>query len=260
MIVFPQLTTGASALYPVRKAHVARTIYNALPGGSAIAAADSDAAFDEWELHATGLTRAEWNAMESLFQQTTGPLGTFLFLDPAGNLLLHSEEFDGSGWTRGALIQATPAVADPLGTTRAVRLVNAGQAAASVAQTLAVPGNFTYCLSVWARTVAGSPLRLEFGNAGRTFAVDSQWRRFTVSANAGVSAETVTFGVSLDAGASVEVFGAQAEAQMGASDYKKTGASGGAYPNARFAADELTATARGTDVYDAVIRIVNTGS
>ena len=64
------------------------------------------------------------------------------------------------------------------------------------------------------------------------------------------------FGAELDAGASVDLFGMQVEAQRGVSDYKKTGASGGVYADARFAEDELTVTARGTDVFDAVIRIV----
>jgi hypothetical protein len=49
----------------------------------------------------------------------------------------------------------------------------------------------------------------------------------------------------------------QAEAQWGASDYKLTGANGGVFSNARFASDKITVTAQGTDVYDAVIQIVN---
>ncbi len=62
------------------------------------------------------------------------------------------------------------------------------------------------------------------------------------------------------AGGSVELFGMQAEAQLGPSDYKLTGAVGGVYPKARFGADQITVTAQGTDVYDAVIQIVNTES
>jgi hypothetical protein len=62
------------------------------------------------------------------------------------------------------------------------------------------------------------------------------------------------------AGGSVELFGMQVEAQMGPSDYKITGAVGGVYSKARFGSDQLTVTAQGTDVYDAVVQIVSTGS
>jgi len=66
----------------------------------------------------------------------------------------------------------------------------------------------------------------------------------------------VTFGAELAAGASVDLFGMQLEAEPGVSDYKRTGASGGVYAKARFAEDELAVTARGTDVFDAIVRIV----
>jgi hypothetical protein len=68
----------------------------------------------------------------------------------------------------------------------------------------------------------------------------------------------VTFGAQLQAGASVDLFGMQAEAQLAPSDYKMTETQGGVYANARFGADQLTVTAQSTDVYDAVIQIVNT--
>ena len=72
----------------------------------------------------------------------------------------------------------------------------------------------------------------------------------------GLNTESVVFGVELDVGAIVDLFGMQVEAQIGVSDYKKTGSNGGVYAQARFAEDELTVTAKGTDLFDAVIRIV----
>jgi len=79
-----------------------------------------------------------------------------------------------------------------------------------------------------------------------------------VTGNPGQATTTLTFSVQLPAGASVDLFGAQAEVQLAPSDYKQTGVRGGVYSNARFASDQLTVTAQGTDVYDAVIRIVDT--
>jgi hypothetical protein len=152
----------------------------------------------------------------------------------------------------------TPGIADPLGTTRATRVVNAGQTVESVAQTLNVPGNFHYCWSVWARSAGGSSVTLAVANVTRVIALGPQWQRVFVSGNPGQATTAVSFNIQLPAGASVDLFGAQAEAQLAPSDYKQTGVRGGVYSRARFASDQLTVTAQGTDVYDAVIRIVDT--
>lgn len=261
MLVFPQLTTGAAVLYPVTKQGLQRSVVNALAGGNTVAYADPDAAIAGWQLRATGLKLEEWNAIESLFQQTSGMSGTFTFLDPVGNLLLESEGFSAGAWTKGALVQLTPGIGDPFGTTRATGLVNAGQSSAGLAQILNVPGNFQYCLSVWARSTSSSALTLAVGSVTRSFAAGSQWRRVYLSANPGqTGATTVAFGAQVAAGDTVELFGMQAEAQLGPSDYKITGAIGGVFSKARFGSDQITVTAQGADVYDAVIQIVSTGS
>jgi len=261
MLVFPQLTTGAAALYPVTKQGLQRAVVNALADGSTVVYADPDGATAGWTLRARGLTLAEWTAIESLFEQTAGMAETFTFLDPVGNLLLQSENFGAGAWTTGALVQSTVGIADPFGTSRATRLVNTGQAAASVTQVLNVPGDFQYCLSAWVRTTSGSMVTLAIANSSKSIAAGTQWKRVYFSSNPGqAGAVTVGFGVQLAAGGSAELFGLQAEAQLGPSDYKITGAAGGVYPKARFGSDHITVTAQGTDVYDAVIQIVSTES
>lgn len=261
MLVFPQLTTGAAALYPVTKQGLQRTVVNVLADGSTVVYADPNGAVAGWALRAAGLTLAEWNAIESLFQQTSGMSGTFTFLDPVGNLLLQSEDFSAGAWTTGSLVQLTAGITDPFGTARATGLLNTGQASAGVTQILNVPGNFQYCLSVWARSTSGSPVTLAVANSSKSFVAGTQWKRVYLSANPGqAGATTVAFGAQLAAGGSVELFGIQAEAQPGPSDYKTTGAAGGVYPNARFGSDQITVTAQGTDVYDTVIQIVSTES
>jgi hypothetical protein len=261
MLVFPQLTTGAAALYPLTKQSLQRTVVNLLADGSTVVYADPSGAIAAWELRAMGLTLAEWNAIESLFQQTSGMSETFTFLDPVGNLLLQSEDFSAGAWTPGALVQLTTGVTDPFGAARATALVNTGQASAGLTQILNVPGNFQYCLSVWVRSSSGSAVTLSVANVGKTFASGTQWSRVYISANPGESgAATVTFAAQVAAGDSVELFGMQAEAQLGPSDYKITGAIGGVFAKARFGSDQITVTAQGTDVYDAVIQIVSTES
>lgn len=260
MLVFPQLTTGAAAQYPVARTSVTRTVVNALADGSAVIFADADAGMRRWELRSAGLTLIEWTAIDTLFQTVAGRYANFTFLDPAGNLLLRSEEFGEPEWNNSALIQLTPGVGDPLGTTRATQVVNAGSAAGAVAQTLAVPGNFRYTLSAWVKTTSTSNVTLSATTAGGSatlmIALSSPWERVSLDVDLGLNTDSVVFGVELDAGAIVDLFGMQVEAQLGASDYKRTEGSGGVHAAARFAEDFLTATARGTDMFDAVIRIV----
>ena len=260
MLVFPQLATGASALYPITRLNVTRTVVNVLGDGSAVVFSDPNAATREWELHAKGLTLSEWTAIDALFQAVVGRFATFTFLDPAGNLLLHSEEFGDPAWSNSPLIQLTTGISDPLGTTRATQVVNAGSALGTVAQSLAVPGNFRYTLSGWAKTTGVSNLTLSAattgGSAMRSIALTNLWQRVSLDVELGLNTESVVFGVVLDVGAIVDLFGMQVEAQPGASDYKETGGIAGVYGQARFAEDELTVTAKGTDVFDTVIRIV----
>jgi hypothetical protein len=257
MLVFPQLVTGAAALYPVLQRRVKRTAVNVLGDGSKDVFSDTDAALIGWELRATGLTAAEWSAIESLFQQASGRWQTFTFLDPTGNLLANSEQLSVSPWTHGGLVQLTAGVADPLGTLRATTIVNAGQTTDGVSQTLPVPGNFQYCVSAWVRSSGGSSVTMIAGGSSQTIPASPAWKRISFTVNPATSATTVTFGLHLAAGASADVFGLQVEAQPAPSDYEKTGASGGVYTHARFASDQLTVTAQGTDVYDAVIQIVS---
>jgi len=260
MLVFPQLATGASALYPVMRKSVTRTVMNALGDGSTVAFGDPDARMREWELRASGLTLNEWTAIDTLFQAVTGRFAGFTFLDPFGNLLLRSEEFGDPVWDKGPLVQLTPGISDPFGTTRATHVVNAGSVAGGIAQTLAVPGNFRYTLSVWAKTTGVSNITLSAtttgGSATRRIALTNQWQRVSLDVALGLNTDSIVFGVVLDVGAIVDLFGMQVEAQPGASDYKKTTGSGGVYSQARFAEDELTVTAKGTDLFDAVVRIV----
>jgi len=259
MLVFPQLASGSAAMYPVLRKNVTRTAVNVLSDGSTVVFADPDAASQEWELRPAGVTLEEAMAIETLFGAASGGLTTFTFLDPAGNLLVRSEEFSAPDWNNDPLISLTSGVTDPLGMTRATRVINTASAAGSVAQMVAIPGSFKYVLSVWAKTTGGSGVslfaRTEGGSTTKSFSLSSQWKRSSLRVELGQATENVTFGAELEPGASVDLFGMQLEAAPGVSDYKKTGAKAGVYATARFAGDELAVTARGTDIFDMVVRI-----
>jgi hypothetical protein len=260
MLVFPQLVTGGSSLYPLKKRHMARTVMNILGDGQKVVYEDSDAAMVQWDLQLKGLTRAEADAIDALFVAVAGQWGLFTFLDPAGNLLAYSEEFGNTVWTNGPLIQLTTGIADPIGGTAATQVTNAGNAGQLVAQVLDVPGDFQYSISVWARTLGGSNATLTAETTGASVTLPMQlsgsWKRFSLSIGLGQPTTSVTFGVLLQAGDAVDLFGMQVEAQPGMSDYKRTGVEGGVYLRARFSSDSLTIKAQGTDIYDAVVQIL----
>jgi len=263
MMVFPQLITGGSGLYPIVKRKVRRTVVNGLGDGRTDTYSDPIGALTVWEFASRGLTRAEWNAIEALFQQTAGKLKTFTLLDPVGNLLANSELLSDNAWLKDAGIQLTTAVGDPLGTTRATRVTNSGQASEQVSQTVAAPGNFHYCVSGWFRGTSGSSIALEIqagtASVSQTFPLNSYWQRLFVAGNPGqAAASAVAFSLQLAAGATAELFGLQAEAQLAPSDYKQNGSRGGVYAKARFAMDEITGRAQASDVHDSTIRIVST--
>ena len=71
------------------------------------------------------------------------------------------------------------------------------------------------------------------------------------------TADSISFGIALDPGATVDIFGIQVEAQTAASLYKQTAETGGVYPNARFRDDALTITTVGPSRHSCELDIVN---
>jgi hypothetical protein len=260
MLVFPQFNTGVQALYPVMKKRTARTVLNELRDGRADTYIDAHGGVLGWEMHALGMTSAEASAIQDLFAQVAGACGTFTFLDPTSNLLAASENFSAANWALDPQVQVTAGIADPFGTTRASRVMNSGQTAQGLTQVLAAPGTFTYCMSAWVRSDAAAGVTLSFGTISKHVAAGTQWQRVFLAGSAGQAADGVSFGITLNAGASADVFGVQVEAQPSPGAYKANSGAGGLYGKVRFASDRLAMTARGTDVFDAAIRLVNTGA
>ncbi len=259
MLYFPQLSSGAMSQFPCKKRVRQRTVVNALADGGEVKLFDPGACRVEWEIDLASLTNAEWGAIAELFQAAEGQLGTFTFLDPFGNLLSWSEEPAAAAWVKDARLTLTAGVADPQGGTGAIRIANATGAAQSVAQTAAVPSWYRYCFSVWARSDTAAQVTL-FVSAGmesaqQSLTVGPAWRRPTLAARLTTQQEATTFGVAIPGGATVEVFGFQAEPQVGASSYKATGAQGGVYTSAAFLDDVLEMTGEGPGIYSCPLRV-----
>jgi hypothetical protein len=206
------------------------------------------------------LTDAEWQAIQSLFATTEGRLKSFLFLEPGENLVAWSEKFSEAVWVKTG-VTVTEGVGDPFGGTLASRLTGGG----SVSQSLNIPAKLRYAASIWAKTSQGGAALELTDNAGLTataaIASDGVWRRYSLStAWTASGAETVALLVTVPAGATVDVYGAQIEPHPTASYYKKTLGRGGVHPGARFASDTLADEATEPGRHAGVIRITWTPS
>jgi hypothetical protein len=250
MLIFPPLSTGASAQYPVKRARSERTIINITPDGRAITLPDYYGKQIRWSLRLDGLTDQEANNYLSFFELCEGPLQPFLFLDPTANLVLFSEDLTQSAWQINSLLTGTGGVGDPFGTTRASRLVNTSGASLSATQTIPIPGSAWAAFSVYLRASQGEGFQMTRTDGSSvsslTPSVGGSWNRFTLSSVFASSVSTnCDFSLSVPAGATLDVFGFQVDAQPSAGIYVQNTGESGVYPNARFDLDQLTVTATG---------------
>lgn len=259
MYYFPQLLTGSVAQYPILKQRLHRTLVNELPDGSNWKLLDPGNGAVEWQLTFSSLTSQERDAIEYLFQTVDGRLSDFTFLDPTDNLLTYSEELLTATWTKDAMLQLTEGISDPIGTSRATRVANSATTTQRLQQTINGPSWFHYCLSAYLRSDQPAVVSLtrsaDVVEARRSVTVGSSWLRYVHSGQSATSAEGISFGMELEGGAAVEVYGLQVEAQVGASPYRKTGARSGVYTKVRFAEDSLTVTAQGLEEHSCVVRL-----
>jgi hypothetical protein len=257
MLVYPQLATGASVQYPATRRRACRTVVNLGEGGTSIKYADDGAEVVEWELTYTGLTDDEAVTLEDFFRSTEGRLKSFVFPDPLGNLLAWSDKLDEGAWSVDPQIALAGGQADPFGAERACRVTNLSGGEQGIRQTLELPPDRTYCFSVFAKAAAACAIEMTRDAERRGRAVGTEWTRLVIAGQSSGSGESVTFGMVFPAGASVLVFGAQVEGQIGASGYKGTGSRGGVYENARFRDDELRITAEGVGRHSCRVHITH---
>ena len=251
MTFYPQLSSGNLAQYPITKRLRQRVIENRLTDGSRIAQLGLSPLSNGWELNYSELSDAERELLCQFHSSMEGRLRTFAFLDPTGNLLKWSETLNTSVWTRDPGLGLDQNIAAPNGATRASRLTNSSAISQQFRQAVAVPGTFTYCFSVQARADVETTLTLQMSSGSTVTAIDakvgSTWGRYWISGNLQVTSESLTFGLTVSANSSVEIFGLQATAQPGPGEYIKTLASSAVHNNVRFLDDALSFTSVGLD-------------
>ena len=97
-LIFPQLSSGAMAQYPIRKQATIRTVKNLLADGSMFVAADPGAGQTVWTLTHVNLVVVDMQALQSHFEACGGMFRPFTFLDPTDNLLTYSADLTQSSW------------------------------------------------------------------------------------------------------------------------------------------------------------------
>jgi hypothetical protein len=259
MIVFPQLNSGAIAQFPFRGRRSYRTLLNESADGAEVRVADADFEERSWLLSLHELSDEEWQSIEDLFTEREGRLRSFVFLEPGANLLSWSGQLEEGAWDKDAGFSVTAGQPDPFGGTAAQRITNSG-AAGSAAQTLNIPGSFRYAGSVWARS-AQSGVVLQVDDSGSQVVqapVDdsNQWKRYSLGYGLASASEFMAFRIVVPAGAVVDVFGPQLEAQASPSAYKRTGEQAGVYASARFDQDVLGDRLAGEGRHSGEVRIV----
>ena len=260
MLYFPQLYSGATVQYPFVKRRICRTITSATPDGWVQKLGDPGWSSVEWELKFATLTSQERTELQTFFNTVEGRLGEFTFLDPTDNLLVRSGDLADAAWTKGPLVQITAGQADPDGGSEAMRVLNTGAGTQSIQQTVEGPGWFHYCFSFYASSAQPQSVAIFRFTGGAqdatSYPVNSNWKRLVLSGRSQGAGESITFGISLEAGAAVNVYGMQVEAQPAPSAYRKTTSRGGVHANARFDDDLLELTSEGPEQHSSTVRIV----
>ncbi len=261
MRVFPQLSTGAMAQFPFEPEIAFRTVVNSPANDSEVTYSDPDFEERAWLLRPRELSDAEWQQIETLFDDGGGLYDTFLFLEPGANLLAWSESSGQTAWVKSSGAATTDGIADPGGGSGGISA--SGPGGAILGQTLTIPAGFRYAASVWARTAAGgAKLRVTDGVGLQSEAAigsDNVWRRYEALFPGGSVEEILRFELEVG-GATLEVFGPQLEAQASPSAYKRTTARGGVFPAARFDQESLGDRLTGQGRHSGALRIVWTPS
>ena len=107
MIYFPQLSSGATGQFPIKRQRVTRTVVNLSCQNYSVKLADPGATTTEWHLSFDELTDQELAALEALFQAAEGRLTAFTFVDPTDNLLAWSEQQNQALWQADPLLRLT---------------------------------------------------------------------------------------------------------------------------------------------------------
>lgn len=258
-LVFPQLTSGALAQYPIRKTRLARTIKNLLTDGNLLLNSDPYGSRMIWELEYVELSQPDSQAIQTHFANCAGPFHAFTFIDPTDNMFTSSADLTSAAWVVPSSVQLNPGTPDPFGGAGAFTLTNNGQVAQGFTQTLPVPASYQYCLSVYVRSVQGAAITLTASgmstSSSETFSGGPNWTRITLSTRLIDPGQSISIGLTLAAGQQADIYGPQLEAQLAPSRYRPTLQKGGVYTSAHWATNSLPIIATAPRQFSTVFSI-----
>jgi len=259
MLVFPQLSTGASVQYPVGRQISQRSIQCKMEDGTLLAMADGSAYFLKWRIELKDLSDQEATVLTDFFAETQGNLRPFVFLDPTTNLLLWTEDFTKAAWTTSG-VTLNPSAADPYNGSRATRVINATSSSQSITQVTQIPGLSQTCFSIFLRSASPIPVTLVRTAGSQTASIEveaaSDWTRVSLSNCCSLATDSSRYGINIPGGSTLEVFGPQVDGQKNASPYLPNNQStANVFPNARFDMNQLDITAVGPNRNACVLEI-----
>lgn len=249
---FPILRSGSMAQYPVARKTSHGLVTTTTPGGIVWRGQNGAPAGVEWRLSYDELTDDEARALEQHFDAMSGSAGRFTFVDPLANLLRWSEDVSAEGWVRGAGL-AAQAMTDATGEVY-FALSNGGGAEATLGQAVTLPAGARLCFSCEVRG-AGSGVEAMAGGERRGASWSAGWRHIHATCQPLGSETAVMAGLSLKAGAVVEVRRLQAEMQAAPTPYKASWERGGIYESTRYGQDRLVVAATGPNRNRAQVRL-----
>jgi len=254
MLLYPQLVSGAVAQFPLRRSYSWAHVTNLQEDGSRYSESATENPFFTWQLRYDHLTLAEAEALKAFFESTRGRLGTFTFLDPAGNLLAWSEDLSKPFWESSAGLAHSEFDSE---SGPSFDLSSAGSA--TLSQTVPCPATALLCWSMLARANQPNGMQLALwdasGRVEQTFSIDGQWRRIFVTQQGTGASLNKTVEVSLLAGSQAQVAHLCLSAQPAPGAYAATSQLGGIYPNARFDQDALLVIASGPNDFSCAVQL-----
>jgi hypothetical protein len=224
-------------------------VVNRAADGSTIKLADPAAEITQWQLDYADLSDDEAGSLRDFFGAVEGSLTGFTFLDPTGNLLASTEHLEPPAWQADPMLTVTKG-------TGMWQVANIGGAAQTLAQTLESPGKYLYCLSGYVRSAVPARVGLTIDARTTNFAVGTSWNRLVAVGSGAADGESMRFGIEVEAGATVEVYGVQVEPQGGASTYKAS-TRGGVFADAHMASDTLSMTCTGANRHSCTVNVIH---
>lgn len=253
MTNYPIQETGAAAQFPMVRTRRWQTLETRTQGGNVARGLQPEARRVHWQLDYVDLSDAEALALTDLFEQSKGGLKSFMFVDPLANLMGNSEQMGQAPWVASGGVSVTESGVE---TPAMFAVTNSGQGTGTFGQSVALPAGQEFCLSCWARGVAGQTVGLRIGgNVSQTTATGAWQRLWLTGAGAGTGATLCA--MELAAGSVASVHSMQLEQQPAPSAYRAGGAGGGVYPETRFEQDSLEVVVSGPNRNGIRVKLVS---